>query len=70
MSCPRCGSGHRQSNKINQGTLDSVAHAGQAARSVGYPAVAFGAVMIWGGMQTLNALRNEWECLSCGHTYS
>lgn len=69
MNCPMCHSADIQSNKIDEATMEKVAHATQAARSLKHPGFTFLGIGVWGGMQAINAFRKDWRCNVCGHRF-
>ena len=68
--CPNCGSYNYDSNRIKSVSFERVAQAAQAAHRVNHPAMAFGALALWGGIRAANAMRKAYCCNVCGHKFN
>jgi hypothetical protein len=69
VQCPVCRSAELKPRRFENASFDQAASAALTARQAGRPAHAVSLMLVWIGVEAINRLRAEWECLTCGKLF-
>lgn len=69
VQCPVCRSAELRYRRFENASFDQAASTALTARQAGRPAHAVSLMLVWIGVEAINQLRAEWECLTCGKVF-